>query len=351
VGGRFATRGIIDIASRLNPDSDHDRLQMAVDCIAAIGLNPALEAALRSDDPDEASLAVEAVSRMKDASAENLLMDVFWRKDRDMQRDLVRALVAVGDAEATEFFLDVLDRHEDGTVLKGALYFLGEKLRLAEAADRIFAMLEHPFNDVKEAALEACIALGGEDMARRFEALFASDDPIQRMMAVYAMGRLNTPEALTYLRRALEDEVPDIRKIALEALDSVCREDILELVGPRLSDENREVRLTVVNLLGACPEKGAVAHLLTALHDEDDWVRIRAVEALGELKDPVCIPQMVELLASDNKLVVLKAVEALGKIGGKTAFRALMSVAETDDPELQTAAEEAIGWIQEEQGE
>ena len=84
--------------------------------------------------------------------------------------------------------------------------FLGQKLGLAEAGPKIFSFIDHPYNDVKEAALEACIALGGQVMMQRFVDLLDDADPIHRLMAVYAVGKMGGKEQVELLRRALEDE-------------------------------------------------------------------------------------------------------------------------------------------------
>jgi len=249
--------------------------------------------------------------------------------------------------------MDVLKRHDDGTVIKGALAFLGMKMREEKAAPAFLAQLGHPYDDVKEAALDACIALGGPAMEERFREMAQSGDPLERLMAIYALGKIDIEGSLDTIKAALEDEVPDIRKVALEAVASLCGPggEGLELLVSRLSDESREVRLSVVEQLGLCSLSLGTPYLIQALDDQDDWVRIRAMESLGASMAAEAVPKLVELLDSPNKLVALKVIETLGEIGGKSAFRSLLEVLGTDDPELTEAAEAAISKIQEEHGE
>jgi len=247
----------------------------------------------------------------------------------------------------------VLARHKDGSVLKVAMNFLGQKMRVAKAADQVFDMLGHPYDDVKEAALDACVALDGEEMNRRFLEMAGSAEPLERLMAVYALGKIDPEKNIEALRAALEDEVPDIRKVALEAVAHLCAPDAdgLNLLVSRLTDESREVRLAVVEQIGNCSLMEGNDYLIQALEDPDDWVRIRAMEALGLRGAEEAIPKLVELLESPNKLLALKVVETLGELGGKTAFRALLDVVNSQDPELAEAAENAITSIQEVNGE
>jgi HEAT repeat protein len=164
---------------------------------------------------------------------------------------------------------------------------------------------------------------------------------MDRLMAVYALGRMGVGEHMDIIREALADEIPDIRKIALEALADSCGHDegSLSLIVSRLTDENRDVRLAVVEVLGGCDG------------DEDDWVRIRAVEALGARGEHEAVPRLLELAGDPSKLVAMKAVETLGEIGGPEAFQALLGLVGGDDPELAGAAEAAIARLQDEQGE
>jgi len=173
---------------------------------------------------------------------------------------------------------------------------------------------------------------------------------MKRLMAVYAFGRMGLAEHWESLKKALHDEVPDIRKVALEAIAGMCWESDawLPLLEDRLRDESRDVRLTAIDLMGRCYGREVIPFLLTALDDEDDWVKVRALDALGAHQEREAVPRVVPLLQHANRLVVIKAVEALGNIGGTSAFRALLDISTSEDePELQQAVEASIAKVQE----
>jgi len=246
------------------------------------------------------------------------------------------------------FFLDLLDRHKDGDVLKAALFFLGNRTKTEQATDKLFSMLTHPYDDVKEAALEACIALHTPQATERFKRIFKEDDPQLRAMAAYALGRQNLADNLPELRAALEDADPHVRQVAVETFGASgpCSSEYLPLLLPRLHDENRDVRVTMVSLLGTCNSPDALPHLLSALNDQDDWVRIRAVEGLGHLKVAAAVPNLVQMLDASNPMLTFKIIDTLGRIGGKVAFRALLGMIDHADPEIQHVAAEAVSSIQ-----
>jgi HEAT repeat protein len=357
VGGEKASEGILRIAGALDPDRDQDRLGTIISYLAEIGLTESLRQGLLGDDQNIAHVAVQVFSMISPDSCGmgntvcSVLMDAFWRVSLPVQRQIVSVAAERGNEESKDFFIRILDEHSDGTVLKSAVYLLGEKLRLAEVIDRIFPLLDHQYDDVKEATLEACIAINGPEVRARFQEMFASDEPIHRLMAVYALGKLGVTENLDILTRAIEDPVPDIRKVAVEALASECdvSDSWQSLVLSKLTDESKDVRLTVIEILGQCFVEGFVPHLVNALEDEDDWVKIRAIDALGNHGASQAVPQLIGMLDNPNRFVVMKIIEALGNMGGKAAFRALLEITNSDEYELVNAAEEAIAKIQEAQ--
>ncbi|TVM19895.1 HEAT repeat domain-containing protein [Oceanidesulfovibrio indonesiensis] len=344
VGGEKASAAILKLAAKLDPVSNQDRIESMAAALASIGNTKALEAALSGDEWKKGMVALEAYRRIGDPQFAGHLQEAFPHKDLDMQRAITTVLREIADDGATDFFLGVLEEQEDGDVLKDAAEFLGLKVKAPQALPLLFRLLDHPFDDVKDMALEAIIAINGPEVRQRFKELFDSEEPLDRLMATYALGRLGHEDDLNDLQRALEDPVPEIRKIALESLDDMCFEldRLLPLTIGCLSDEEREVRLAVVEILGKCHDDAVLPYLEQALGDEDDWVRIRALEALGERRATQTIPKIVPLLESDNTLILLKVIEALGDIGGENAFRSLFTVLDNENSEVQAAAEEAL---------
>ncbi|SDB43479.1 HEAT repeat [Desulfonatronum thiosulfatophilum] len=352
---------IITLAAKLDPDSDADldRLEKIASALAEIKAMEPLRQTILGDDPASLSLAVKTLRRLTGPESSQLLMEVFWKHNRDVQRDLVDALLSVAGEEAFTFFTSLLEKHNDGHVLKQAMRFLsgpnGRNQDPAQTADRIFALLDHPYPDVREVALECCIALGHESLLEQFQQMFSSPAPSKRAMAILGLGSLGCDSHLDLIRTALEDESTAVRKAALEAGIKLCglTEDIFALVSQRLHDEDREVRLTLVTLLGVCvcDVVNVVPVLKLALRDGDDWVRVRAVEALAGRRVLDAVPDLIALLQEQNTILSIKVVEALGQIGGQAAFQTLLALLGSDDQELVAVAEEAVIMLQEREEE
>jgi HEAT repeat protein len=352
VGGEAAAEAVLSHAARIDRDSHPERYEHAVFALREMGLTDALGAALRQDGEARRQVALEVLSSLPGPESSKLLMDVFETLPDESRPATAKALAAIAGPEAVDFFEGLLDSADESLLLE-SVAFLGVKMRLRAAGERLFDLLQHPSDPVKEAALEACVAIDGETLDARFRTLYASENPMDRLMAVYALGKMGVRDHLDIIRTALSDGEPDIRKIALESLADTCGHDEqgLTLIVSRLADENRDVRLAVVELLGGCDSDKVYPYLEQALSDPDDWVRIRAVEAIGLRGEHDAVPRLLELASQPNKLVAFKAVEALGEVGGPEAYQALVRLGSGDDPELIGVAEAAIAKLQDEQGE
>ena len=347
IGDAAASEAILKLAEQLNPDTDTERLLLMVDALTKIGLTPALERYLFSAEEYPALLAVEVMGRIKGRDVAELFKKAFPSQMRNVQRSIASSLAAFGSAQDKDFFIAILEEQSDGDMLKSALYFLSAVVPSPESAGKILVFLEHKYPDVRKAALDACILLKTRDISEKFTQMFHDEDPQQRAVAVKGLLSIDPAGNIDYLRQALSDQSPDVRRVALESLSALkdIPESITSDIMACLHDENAEVRLALIEFLGKVGGSKPVPYLQSALSDPDDWVKIRSVEALGRLKGEDALPQLVELLDDSNPLVAIKVIEALGDIGGDAAFQALLRVMENGDPDLQQAAEDAASKI------
>ncbi len=353
VKGEEASVAILKLAAALDADLDPERREHMIATLVKIGCTPCLDKGLRSKDEKRVELAVQVLARLNTTEAIDLLKAAFWQKGRDIQRMIAEHLAVISDVDDTEFFAEMLLKHEDATIVKYALYFFAKNPapQIEAVLNKIEELLEHKYEDVRRAALEAAVALGDERIAAFFENRLTCQDENRRAMAVSALGQLGVEKHWESVRDALQDISPEVRCAALSALGTTLpipakyAEPMLEL----LNDNSREVRLAVVDVFSQAGDEKYRHVFLKAMQDPDDWVRARAVEALGALHLEEASPEIAAMLEDQNPLVAIKAIEALARIGGEVAFRSLFQVLESGNPDLQGAAEEALDALNESQ--
>ena len=87
-----------------------------------------------------------------------------------------------------------------------------------EAVQLLSGALDDADSETRISAIWALGALGDAAAVPRLEAMYASDDPGIRKMAVYSLGAIRDPQPSKILETALNDPVPDVQWNAAVAL-------------------------------------------------------------------------------------------------------------------------------------
>jgi len=349
MGDEKVTNKILQFAVHFEASDDTENIMRnaAIYCIAKIGFNDCFLENLKTNDDKLLSLLIEVSSVMNDRKCIEEIKDFFWSKNVKMQRLIAKHLAKVGIKEDLDFFMDILENHDDDHIIKETIIFLGSYSECIKCADIIFKMLAHPYDDIKEAALIACINMASPKLKLKFKELYKSSDVTQRIIAVYALYNFDPENIAEEVRAALHDTDPKLRQLAVQCLGSDSKNlkhylsDILEC----LNDKDSNVRIAIIEIIGKSDDSKAAVHLIKALDDESEWVKIRAIEALGQLKEPSAIPTMVQMLENTTPMLTLAIINSIGVIGGNVAFIALLNMMGQDDKEIQNAIENAIATI------
>ena len=138
------------------------------------------------------------------------------------------------------------------------------------------------------------MAITGQDDATEvlFEALGHADGSVRFWAATAAshLPQAHEPGASS-LRKALEDQVPEVRvQAALAQIGSDAEKEALATLGELLSHHNRGVRLQAVHAADSLGKRAAplVEELREALEDEFDYVQRVARHALWVLGERPC---------------------------------------------------------------
>jgi chemotaxis protein methyltransferase CheR len=176
----------------------------------------------------------------------------------------------------------------------------------------VFPVLEQALRDnadanVRNAAMEVYVALGGRSLPPLVSLLSDADEEVRTFTGVM-LGNMRLRDAVPALIRALDDPDLNVKHAATEALGKI-----------------RDLR--------------AVGPLIEAL-GKDMWLQFPAAVALGDLGDPRAVPALVGLLSIPGANV--PAIQALGKIGDPSALGPLGPFLEDEEPSLREWALEAV---------
>ncbi len=148
------------------------------------------------------------------------------------------------------------------------------------------------------------------------------------------------------IQRDLDSPDDEVRRLAVERVAALVREEALPALLARLGDDAWRVRKAVVERLVGAPETWDVPRaLVDALADEDNpGRRNAAVEALVGC-GPRAVPDLLHAAQRPDADVRKLAADALAGIGDPRATSCLVRLLRDDDPNVRAAAADALGAV------
>jgi HEAT repeat protein len=308
--------------------------------------------------------AILLLGLMKDEAAYGPLLDI--SHEEEFAEDVKRALVFIGrdkpdsllklfdtdDPHQLRFicevtseigspvYYDVLEGmlgNEDGHVRSIAAGSIA-KLNDGRAVERLRRLLEDPYEDVQEAAVEALSHLRTFLPVEELIGALHGGDTAVRRNAALLLGKIGAAEAVEDLGFALKDEDVKVRKAVVEALSFIGTEDAAKYLTYALADENPDIRISAVLSLGAIGGGGVLDALSILTADPDNAVRVAAAKSLGAAGERGAVSTLIGLLRDGSGFVVTSAIESLGTIGGPEARDAIAGMLSSADNEIKRTA-------------
>jgi len=136
-----------------------------------------------------------------------------------------------------------------------------------------------------------------------------------RFWIAYLLGRSDNIDALPILYGMANDENPDVRASAAEAIGHFGEnEKTVKALKKLIKDDHWPVRIHAAKTIGDLKLVGMIDSLTPLLSDSEWWVRQNSSIALIKIGEPT-IPYMEKLIRSDDRFVRNKAAEILGRFG------------------------------------
>ena len=342
----------------------------------------ALRILLTTGDEVDRCYAARALGILGDKSAVEPLIDCLRDEDIDVCVDAVEALGRIGDLSATPSIIESLENDSSGEVCTAAAISLGQ-LGSEEAIDALKrVILERPerieFDDQWDSwwdiQLEAVKTLGKsgresdvqplldiiddeghQDIESELLATLAQTpgkginsviDRLQnhalrsqnRWRAARALGKADSPEAITALGRALQESIPEIRAEAAVALAEQGAQRYLRAILLLLRDESEMVRKEAIRAITTLATKAGETSelpedLLSLVTDPSEAVRTALFETLAALVkggqqrfDDELFDAIIPNLDSADFNTATATCTLLGKNGDSRAIPQLMAL-------------------------
>ena len=163
---------------------------------------------------------------------------------------------------------------------------------------------------------------------------------------------------------ALEDDDPEVRAMAVDALSDLGQEALEQLIvkdidadidpgaadwtavrafSDALTSDRAECRMAAASALGRIGDGDGVRPLVERLGDDDPRVRERVCYALGQIGHPGGVDALIERLEDDQERVRSAAADALGTIATGPALAALLAMLDDDNAAIRRVAASALG--------
>lgn len=289
---------------------------------------PALCKAMESDHDDLRLRAAELLARYHDDRAVDVLA-TFLRSDQAASVSRARealSLLASGAAVRA-----LAARAEDATPDERATLVraLGNT-RNAEAIEPLCARFEDEAAEVRTAAFDACLEIGGRDRKKRNYAI-----------------------AMQFLRAAVRAKDPDLRRSAANELDAGDDSAAEELLQSLFSDRDVPTRVAAVDAYSkrVVEKKADVAPLEAVLKAGARELMLSAAEGVAVRALPSALRPLLLFVRAGEPGQRERALLALGTLGDARAVEELETVAGGGTKEapvevsMQEAAIEALGRI------
>lgn len=157
---------------------------------------------------------------------------------------------------------------------------------IAVAVRRSQALMSHRAIEIRSLATTVLGQAGGDTAVEGLLRALQDDEPVVRFIAMEHLGRLGDRRAAAPLARLLNTNRWSVRARVIRTLGAiVCPESVAALSGVLANDDSATVRLEAANALGR-QGRGAISVLREAVSNDDDAdVRSAACRSLGGVSD------------------------------------------------------------------
>jgi HEAT repeat protein len=210
-------------------------------------------------------------------------------------------------------------------------------------------LLRHEQLDVREAAKDTLITLGGKDVVTTLVPYLAGTSTTALNYAIEILS-IQGRDAIEHILALLDSKNHDVRKFGCDILGNLkYTESVYNLI-ELLNDPHINVAIAAGEALGKLGSREAVPHLIQALQYPDTWMKCIAAEALGNIGDPQALDAFLAMSFDEEPIVLYSVIKAMSHMHDSRVIPYMLAMVRSNAMFASSIAQ-AIGHLAAEQGE
>ncbi|HNY10451.1 MAG TPA: HEAT repeat domain-containing protein [Candidatus Wallbacteria bacterium] len=347
IGDKRALGAIIQVIKI----DDEDIRAKAIECLSSFPepkVTASLINALRTTSEKIRNAAMSSLEKLVSSSDVASLKKYFQTEDDNIKVFLCKTLgkTKFFDNEIHAFLKSSLtSSHEK--VINEALIAVGA-LEAKELMDLVISHFRHSNEDIRVCAIKVAGQLNDLRCIDPIVECYKTDQSNKvRATIIEILGKTKDKKYIKTAEAALKDSDARVRANAIETLEALGGEEIVDLIYPIFqNDSNNRVKANAAKTLwkfGGIRMISALEGML--LKEKDKWQRASAAFALGEIGSIQVVKSLTQALQDSEDCVRGNAVKGLGKTQAQDVIPVIIPLLEDPSDRVREDSVVALGKI------
>ncbi len=342
LGDRIGASSLAPIA--LDTRFDERLNTAAIDALGRSG-DPAhleqLRQAVTMDFIHIRTAAVRAMGELGDKEAIGDLGRLIIDGNSDVRREAAIALGKIGGAQVIPFLQRAVDNEINKDVKMAAIEAIGNTGDRA-GLQALQGLLLGYDREMKSAAMDALIKVGGKDAAFMLQVAVDPRDPEILSMAVGAICSTDDEVCLRVLKPNFNHVNPNVVEKLGTLSDKGRAYKFLTLFMEEGNTAQRERALSLLLTMG---EPGLEIIRKSGINNADRSIARNSIGAMARLNDPKSVQAFVDGTKSDDQIIRAISAEVLGRIGTNEHEETLRVLLDDRIPGVRVTAARSLNKI------
>lgn len=177
--------------------------------------------------------------------------------------------------------------------------------------------------------------------SERIAQALASDDPVIRIVAVESLKRYGK-KSVEALLNLLKDDKSSVKVVAIEALGDLQSDEGITVFFDTIEDDNPSVRRATAYALGKLRDKETIPILIRHFADPDDGVRDECSESVAKMGNNA-LPFLENMIFAPDENVRMSSLKAISGISDPSGI--LYVTRSLNDPQLNVRNQAMAGLL------